>query len=114
MLERCPKCQIRDGWGRSPLCFSCLGETELLVTQDGRLVDANQPSRERIYAARYRYREVRCNKDDCGRCPHGWYVYRVWRVDGRAHERYLGPSDEQGDAYELPDLRQPLTSFGGR
>lgn len=113
-MDSCPKCRMRVGWGRSPLCFLCLGETELLVTSEGAIVDANKPSRERIYAARYRYREVRCGKDDCGRCPHGWYVYRAWRVDGRAHERYLGPSDGPGDAYELPELRGPRSSFGGR
>ena len=100
-------------WGRSPLCFECLGETELLVTADGDRVDPRRPpSRAPLYPARYRFREVRCGKG-CRRCPHEWYVYRAWRVDGRAKERYLGPADRPGDAYELPELRRPLASFGG-
>jgi hypothetical protein len=106
-MEQCPKCGDRVGWGRSPLCFHCLGAAELLVTEEGAIADANRPSRGRLYAARYRYRGVRCGKDDCRRCPHDWYVYRAWRVDGRAREQYLGPSEEQGDPYERPELRRP-------
>jgi hypothetical protein len=112
--QPCRRCGKRQSWGRSPLCFSCLGETELLVTAEGEVVDPSRPpSRAALYPARYRYREVRCGKDDCGRCPHEWYVYRAWRADRRARERYLGPATQIGDAYELPELRRPLTSMGG-
>jgi hypothetical protein len=104
-MERCLKCRERAGWGRSPLCFYCLGESGLLVTASGAVANPDRPSREPLYAARYRYRGVRCGKDGCRKCPHDWYVYRAWRVDGRARERYLGPSDAEGDAYERPKLR---------
>jgi hypothetical protein len=111
---RCPKCHERAGWGRSPLCYPCLGAAQLLVTAAGAVVDPNTPTRELIYAARYRYRAVRCGKDDCRRCPHDWYAYRVWNAAGRQHEQYLGPTDEQGDPYEPPLTRRPLVSSGRR
>lgn len=104
---KCMKCgQFSDGhakWGRSPLCFRCLGERELLVTAAGAVIDPATPAREKIYAARYRYRAVYCGKR-CRGCPHKIYVYRVWRVDGVAREKYIGRADEIGDDYESPEL----------
>jgi hypothetical protein len=85
----------------------------LLVTARGTLVDpAQPPAQERLYAARYRYKAVRCGKADCGACPHLYYIYRCWRVDGTARDVYLGPSDEKGDEHELPVLRRPRVAFG--
>jgi hypothetical protein len=111
-IDKCRRCHERAGWGRSPLCYFCLGEVELLVTAAGELVDPNKPARERVYAARYRFRPVRCGKPDCKREPHYWYCYRAWRTDGRAREKYLGPAEEAGDGYEFPTLRKPRAGFG--
>jgi len=37
-----------------------------------------------------RSRRIRCGKR-CGTCPHGPYLYEVWRDDdGKIHERYIG------------------------
>ena len=40
--------------------------------------------------ARYRERRIPCGKN-CAGCPHGPYVYLVWRdASGKLRERYLG------------------------
>lgn len=111
----CRRCRKEPPWAHSPACFACLGAVELLITADGAHVDADAPPpRVKLFAARYRYRGVRCGKSDC-RCsrsnPHLWYVYRAWSVDGRARERYLGPAAELRDPYERPRLRPPLPPF---
>ena len=33
---------------------------------------------------------VRCSKKDCGKCPHGPYLYRVWREGGKVRTEYIG------------------------
>lgn len=102
----------RAAWGRSPLCWACLAEVRLLVDADGTQLDVSDgPGRARIYAARYRYRPVKCGKEDCSSCPHEHYVYLCWRVDGKAKERYLGPAGDLGDNYELPELRATATAW---
>ena len=98
----CKRCDGNGTWGRSPLCFDCLDSAELFVTAEGVQVSPRRAG-QRLYAGRYRYRAVKCGKD-CSTCPHGFYVYLCWRVDGKARERYLGRAGEQGDAYETPYL----------
>jgi len=112
MLNLC-RCKKNIAWGRSPLCAPCLVSLQLLVTAQGEPVTdwANLP-RDRLYAGRYRYKPVRCGKKDCKSCPHYWYVYRVWRVNGRAQEHYLGPVDDKGEEYQVPTLRRARRAFG--
>ena len=42
------------------------------------------------HEAHYRIRVVRCGKPRCGKCPHAYYQYLVWREGGRVREKYLG------------------------
>jgi hypothetical protein len=105
------KCNQSITWGRSPLCFSCLAAVDLVVDRRGQVVPAEAPARE-MYPARYRYRGVRCGKNDCHTCPHSFYVYRCWRPDNRLKETYLGPADEKCDPYERPVLRDVRRVFG--
>jgi|FLYL01.1.fsa_nt_gi hypothetical protein len=109
--KRCIVCRKEWTWPRSLACFDCLRSAELLVLEDGTPVDP-RTTRALVYAARYRYRAVRCGKADCSSCPHTWYVYRAWRVDGIPHERYLGPADQQRSPYERPVLRAPRAAWG--
>ena len=37
-----------------------------------------------------RMKWIRCGKATCVRCPHGPYVYRVWREGKRVRSEYLG------------------------
>jgi len=114
----CETCRKRPPFSRSPLCFECLKSAQLIVEADGTPLRAFDDGRGRgrvLYAARYRYRAVRCGKRDCAPCKaglaHYWYVYRQWRTTGSARETYLGPALELGSGYELPELREPLTSW---
>lgn len=102
----CDKCGEQPRWGHSPLCAGCLREADLLVSAAG--VPTNPLARHRgeLWAARYRYRPVKCGKRSCRSCPHAWYCYRVWRADGEAKETYLGVAERQGDPYERPRLRR--------
>lgn len=102
--------------------MKCLSAAGLLLTEDGAEVDAAAPpARAALYAGRYRYRAIRCNKSNCRACPHGSYAYRVWRAEGRQRERYLGPVDAMDNAraaavgdseYTRPALRGARASFG--
>ncbi len=38
----------------------------------------------------YREERVKCGKKGCTKCPHGPYVYKYWREDGRLRKRYVG------------------------
>jgi hypothetical protein len=42
------------------------------------------------HAAHVRVRWVRCKAKRCAKCPHGPYLYHVWREGGRTRERYVG------------------------
>lgn len=114
----CDVCEKQPPFSRSPLCFDCLKRAQLVVEADGtplRPLDDGRGRGRRLYAARYRYRAVRCGKTDCRPCgsglAHYWYVYRQWRTTGTAHDKYLGPAEEMGSPYEVPQLREPLTSW---
>jgi hypothetical protein len=96
----CTRCHGGEQWGRSPLCARCLAGARLLVNAEGEPTDPLARQRGELWAARYRYRLLQGS----------WYVYRVWRVDGRARERYLGAVWSAGDPYELPALRSPPAS----
>lgn len=110
--RRCGNCADQARWGRSLLCLDCLAAEDLIVTATGRVVDPRQQRiAEPVYAARYRYRAVRCGSSRCRRCksngfaPHGYYAYRTWRAEGVAREKYLGATDGVGESYCLPELR---------
>lgn len=46
------------------------------------------------HAVHVRSRFVKCGKN-CSSCPHGPYLYEVWREDGgRVRERYVGKGDD--------------------
>lgn len=38
----------------------------------------------------YRLETVKCGKKGCTKCPHGPYVYKYWREDGRLRKKYAG------------------------
>lgn len=114
----CEVCDDKSPYSQSPLCFECLKDAQLIVEADGTPLKAFDDGRgrgRRLYAARYRFRAVRCGKKDCKPCAnklaHYWYVYRQWRSEGKARDEYLGPAEELGSPYELPQLRAPLTSW---
>lgn len=46
-----------------------------------------------------RVKYIRCGRRDCGRCPHGPYLYRVWRDGHRVRTEYIGR------AFALADSR---------
>ena len=58
-------------------------------------------------AVKYTYRceYVRCNKADCGTCPHGPYWYGYYRDGKRVKKRYFGLSDprREGSTYDPMD-----------
>lgn len=101
---RCVVCHELAPWGRSAACFDCLIRVELIVSAAGAPTDPRQDNR-RAYAARYRYKAVKCGNPRCRSCPHLYYVYREWRAEGKAGSKYLGPSDDVRGAYERPQLR---------
>ena len=37
-----------------------------------------------------RAKRIRCGRSDCKRCPHGPYLYRVWREGKKVRTEYLG------------------------
>lgn len=41
-------------------------------------------------------KKVHCNKGQCTKCPHGYYAYWRWTVDGKKAELYLGRCDAKG------------------
>lgn len=68
---------------------------QLLILARGLLLDTEQPVVEiddlpGMPAVRYRQKQVSCNKDACGQCPHGPYWYAHWREDGRKRSQYIG------------------------
>lgn len=43
------------------------------------------------HVAHFRTKKVRCNKPGCKKCPHGPYLYMVYRdANGRVKEKYMG------------------------
>lgn len=124
MTPLCGGCHRKARWGLSHRCFDCLLAAQLVV-EDGqplRPLDDGRGRGRSIYAARYRFRKVRCGRADCEACAHagydgrrdgghGWYVYRVWREPEAARETYLGPAAEEGDPYTLPFLRSSLADI---
>jgi hypothetical protein len=42
------------------------------------------------HRAHYRARWIRCRNPICRSCPHGPYVYLVWRDGARVREQYVG------------------------
>lgn len=110
-MKLCCTCEKTMAWGHSAACFGCLLAADLLVNAQGEPINPANPPRT-MYAARYRHRPVTCGKGSCGACPHAWYVYRTWRVDRRAREKYLGPAADKGGDYKKPVLRPAARSFG--
>jgi len=43
---------------------------------------------------------VRCGKN-CGGCPHGPYVYEVWKEKGKQFWKYLGKAKDLKDLQDL-------------
>jgi len=56
---------------------------------------------KRLVRSSIRKRWVRCGKKGCTQCPHGPYLYRVWRESGKTREEYLGREDGR-PAYNHP------------
>lgn len=105
-LATCRRHPESTTWGRSPVCFDCLVGAQLLVTAEGEPTDPRADGRKgSLFAARYRFKAVKCGKKDCHTCPHYHYCYREWRASGKARSKYIGPVEAPSDPYELPELR---------
>jgi len=61
-------------------------DVEEAVDEDEELVDVQETSRGGALVEK----EIPCGKN-CGGCPHGPYLYRVYREGDKVKTEYLGP-----------------------
>lgn len=51
---------------------------------------AFQDPQGRVRIGTVRFKEVRCGKPNCHKCPHKAYVYAQYRAGKRVREKYIG------------------------
>lgn len=53
-----------------------------------------------IYYGHIKIKNVRCGAVCCYTCPHKYYAYFRYKVDGKSVDKYLGRCYENGMPYE--------------
>lgn len=87
VLARLPEKELRELAAHIDDLLVTDDEAEAVVTH-GEALAATVTTREGR-AVTYRLEKVKCGKD-CAGCPHGPYLYKYWREDGRLRKAYVG------------------------
>src|SRR5687768_9130259 len=87
ILSQLPEKELRDLAAHIDDLLVTDDEAEKVVTH-GEALAATVRTRDGK-AVTYRLEKVKCGKD-CAGCPHGPYLYKYWREDGRLRKAYVG------------------------